>query len=76
MNLEAIYETLCLSGDPAMSLDRMGDGTLAALSIHLEASGVKSGIPWIMAGLVDLEIVKRWRRDTAPQGGAVGEGAI
>lgn len=75
MNLKAIYHTLCATGDPATVLDRMGDGTLAALARHLSAGGVNSGIPAIVAGLVDLEIVTRWTRDNAPQGGAVGEGA-
>ncbi len=74
MNLEAIYHALCASGDPAAALDRLGDGTLAALALHLSAAGVRSGIPAIVAGLVDLEIVTRWTRDNAPQGGAVGEG--
>lgn len=75
MNLEAIYHALCASGDPAAALDKLGDGTLAALALHLSAAGINSGIPAVVAGLVDIEIVARWTREHAPQGGAVGEGS-
>lgn len=76
MNLEAIYRTVCRVDDPAAELFKMGDAALAALSLHLRDSGVRSGIPAVVAGLIDLEIVNRWNLEHAPQGGAVGEGAI
>jgi hypothetical protein len=74
VNLENIYRELCVSTDPAAALDRMGDATLAALNIHLEASGVRSGIPAIVAGLVELEIVRRWVAEHAGNHSPVGEG--
>lgn len=76
MNTPAIYQKLCLEADPARALDRMGDDTLAALAADLTASGVTTGIPGIVTGLVEIEIVRRWTAQHAPQGGAVGEGAL
>ena len=73
-DLENIYHTLCMSADPAARLDRMGDARLAALSIHLEASGIRSGVPAVVAGLVDLEILKRWVAEHAGNDSPVGEG--
>jgi hypothetical protein len=73
-DLEAIYQTLTKSADPAALLDRMGDATLAALSIHLDASGIRSGVPAIVAGMAENEIVKRWVAEHAGNHSPVGEG--
>ena len=74
MNLETIYHELCVTGDPAAMLDRMGDATLAGLHQHLEASGVTSGVPFAVTGLVELEIIKRWRAQNLGNHSPVGEG--
>lgn len=76
MNPAGIFETLCCSADPARALAEAGDAALAALVIYLQAGGVNSGIPMIVRGLAETEIVRRWTDDYAPQVGAVGEGAL
>ena len=74
MNIPAIYQRLCLEADPARTLDRMGDDTLAALAADLTASGITTGVPGIVTGLVEIEIVRRWTAEHADAAGAVGEG--
>jgi hypothetical protein len=55
-------------------LDRTGDATLADLFAHLEAAGVTGGVPGIITGLVELEIVKRWVGQNQTNFSPVGEG--
>ena len=74
MNLEAIYQTLCKSSDPAALLEKMGDARLADLHIHLEACGIVSGVPGIVAGLAELEIVRRWVAEHRDNHSPAGEG--
>jgi hypothetical protein len=74
IDTEAIYTTLCRSSDPAAALDRMADDTLAALLRDLEAGGVDSGIPGIVAGLCEREAARRFVIDRIGREGAVGEG--
>lgn len=76
MNPAAIFETLCCSPDPARALAEAGDAMLAALVLYLSAGGINSGIPMIVRGLAETEIVRRWVEDNAPQVGAVGEAAL
>ena len=75
MNIPAIYQQLCLNADPARMLGGMADDTLAALAADLDKGGIATGVPGIVTGLVEIEIVRRWTAEHAPQGGAVGEGA-
>jgi hypothetical protein len=74
IDLEAIYQTLTKSADPAALLEKMGDARLADLHIHLEASGIVSGVPGIVAGLAELEIIKRWVAEHAGNHSPAGEG--
>jgi hypothetical protein len=76
MNIPAIYRQLCLEAEPARMFDRMGDDTLAALAADLTASGITTGVPGIVTGLVELEIVRRWTAEHTDTAGAVGEGAL
>jgi hypothetical protein len=75
MNILAIYQRLCLIADPAREMEQMGDDTLAALAKHLSDYGVTTGVPGIVTGLVEIEIVRRWTAEHAHAAGAVGEGA-
>jgi hypothetical protein len=74
VNLENLYRELCATADPGAMLDRMGDATLAALAAHLEAAGIPSGVPAIVTGLVELEIVRRWVAEHRGNHSPVGEG--
>lgn len=73
-DLERIYMTVCLAGDPRAALDRLGDATLAALAVHLDSTGITGGVPGMVAGLVELEIIKRWVAEHAGNISPVGEG--
>ena len=72
--LQTIYIDLCLTGDPVAMLDAMGDAKLAGLAKHLEASGVTGGVPGIVHGLVELEIVRRWVAAHRDNHSPAGEG--
>ena len=74
MDLERIYQTLCLSADPKAALERMGDGTLSALVIHLEGAGILSGIPGIILGLAENEAARRFVAANLNNLSPVGEG--
>jgi hypothetical protein len=74
VNLAHTYLDLCHTGDPAAMLENMGDARLAGLARHLEAAGVSGGVPGIMLGLVELEIVKRWVAQNLGNHSPVGEG--
>jgi phosphoribosylcarboxyaminoimidazole (NCAIR) mutase len=75
MNQEPIYQGICLSGDPEAAIRKLQDATLAGLAVHLAAAGLCSGVPGLVAGMIDLEIVARWMADQTTAG-AVGEGAL
>ena len=64
---------LCWAADPAASLRQMRDETIGAVLAELEHAPA-TGIPAILAGLVEAEIVRRWRAECQPSPGAVGEG--
>jgi hypothetical protein len=73
MNVEAIYQTLCKSADTAGAIHSLQDATLAALITDLEASGITSGVPALIAAMCEGEAAARWMEDqTIP--GAVGMG--
>jgi len=74
MNLETLYHHLCHSGETAATLDRTADATLAAMYSHLEAAGVTTGVPGIIIGLVEMEIVRRWVAQNLGNQSPVGEG--
>ena len=74
MNLANTYLELCHTGDPAAMLENMGDARLAGLAKHLEAAGVTGGVPGIVHGLVELEIVRRWVAQNLGNHSPVGEG--
>lgn len=74
MNLEAIYQTLCLSDDPAGALRKMQRETLCALGFHLAASGITTGIPGLVLGMVEAEAAQRYLEENKIASGAVGEG--
>jgi phosphoribosylcarboxyaminoimidazole (NCAIR) mutase len=73
-DLEHTYQTLCQSADPAAMLRSMGDARLAALHLHLTASGIASGVPGIVAGMAELEIITRWVGENRGNVSPVGEG--
>lgn len=76
MNLEAIYNQLCRTGTPKADLERMSDRAVAELVKHLEASGVNSGIPALLTGMVEQEAAKRFAIEHLGREGAVGEGSV
>ena len=76
MSAAEIYETLCCAPDLHATLARMPDGALAAVVVHLEAGGIKSGVPFIVQAFAEAEIIRRWVEEHAHTAGAVGEGAL
>jgi hypothetical protein len=74
MNLETIYQSLCMAAAPAAALERMGDTTLAAMIVHLEASGIESGIPGMVLGLCEREAARRFLTEHHDNHSPVGEG--
>jgi hypothetical protein len=76
VNPAMIFETLCCSPEPEAAAAKLPDASLAALLRHLDAGGIRTGIPLMVRGLAENEIIRRWVEDHAPQGGAVGEGDL
>lgn len=74
MSTPRYFFDLCLSECPEKNLAKVSDATLAMLYEFLGTYGVRSGVPGLIAGLVEIEIARRWVAENRRQPGAVGEG--